>query len=478
MSDSNKIRSSLYLSTIDSLIIKITSFLSVVIFSRLLTPSELGIFAIASSVTFMATEVRMLGTNAYLVKEQNLTQAVISTCVGVSMLISWGLGLLLFFSASFISDFYTESNMTGLLKLMSIAFFFSPFTSIATAYFSKEFNYRDILIIHSTSKVSALLLSITLVLNGFGVMSLAIALLGSSVIEFALSFYFKRNKFSFLPSLKGALAIFSFGITNSMINILNRLELSISDLILGKIGTAYQVAVFSRGLGLHVFIKGILAEGVSSVALPYFSQVKKNGESLASAYTKATQKFLTFALPPIAVSALIAKELILLLFGEQWIEAIVIAECLFAWMAIKLTMNFSQMCLITLGQQKLLLYVKILTSSILVCTMFFAYRLDFSFFFISFIIAAVFEHVVTYYILIKKMKLQYWKFLKAQIIPLGITVICAFQAIIIKSTLSSFEISNLSIIPYLSLIPTWAILVRALDNELFNEFSALFKKGN
>ena len=476
MTQSNQIRSSLLLSTINSLVIKLTSFISVIIFSRLLTPEDLGIFAVASSVTFMATEVRMLGTNAYLIREKELTQSTISSCIGISLLISWLLGFILFISAKSISTFYSTPQIYPLLQLMSVAFVFSPFTSIATAYFSKAFKYEYVLIVQATSKIASLILSLILVIEGYGVLSLAIGLVVSCIIEFGLCLFLKRNQFSFLPKLSGTLKILSFGVTNSLINIINRLELNISDLILGKIGSTYQVAIFSRGLGLHVFIKGILADGVSTVALPYFSQVKNNNESLANAYNKATQKFLFVTLPPIVVSGILASELILLLFGNQWQGAIPFAEGLVIWVVIKLFMNFSQMCLISAGAQKLLLCVKIVSAAVLTIAMVVIYKIDFSFFFYAFILAASIEHLLTYYLLSKKIDLNYFSFIKAQKLPVFVTCICVIQAMAIKVSLSILEITNLSILPYLTLIPTWAFSVYRLDNTLFNDLVYFLKR--
>lgn len=469
MTQNNQIRSSLLLSTVNSLVVKLTSFISVIIFSRLLTPEDLGIFAVASSVTFMATEVRMLGTNAYLIKEKELTQSTISSCIGISVLISWSLGLTLFLSAKSISSFYSTPQIYSLLQLMSLAFVFSPFTSIATAYFSKAFRYEYVLIIQATSKIVSLILSLILVIKGYGVLSLAIGLVVSCVIEFGLCLFLKRDQFSFLPKLTGTLNILSFGVTNSLINIINRLELSVSDLILGKMGSPYQVAIFSRGLGLHVFMRGILTDGVSTVALPYFSQVKNNNESLANAYSKATQKFLFVTLPPIVVSGILASELILLLFGKQWKGAIPFAEGLVIWVVVKLFMNFSQMCLISAGAQQLLLYVKITGATVLTIAMVVIYKIDFSLFFYAFILAASVEHLLTYLLLSKKIDLNYINFIKGQKLPVFVTCVCVMQALIIKWSLLTLDITSLSILPYLTLIPTWAFSVYKLDKILFND---------
>ncbi len=68
--------------------IQIVSLFSVAILARLLTPSEVGVFAVASSLTFLASELRALGVGQYLVREEEINQQKIRSATGLMICIS------------------------------------------------------------------------------------------------------------------------------------------------------------------------------------------------------------------------------------------------------------------------------------------------------------------------------------------------------------------------------------------------------
>lgn len=68
---------------------------SSMITARLLSPDEIGTFAIASSVVMIMAEFRILGANAYLVRQSEVTTEKIRSAYGLTILVSWGLGVAL-----------------------------------------------------------------------------------------------------------------------------------------------------------------------------------------------------------------------------------------------------------------------------------------------------------------------------------------------------------------------------------------------
>lgn len=82
----------------------ILQFGASVIIARLLTPAELGIFALAMAANALLYTVRDFGIGAYLIREEHLDTYKIRTAFGLWLMLAWPVGLgLLFFSGVYCS---------------------------------------------------------------------------------------------------------------------------------------------------------------------------------------------------------------------------------------------------------------------------------------------------------------------------------------------------------------------------------------
>jgi O-antigen/teichoic acid export membrane protein len=66
----NAVRTGIIYSSLSRYGLKLIALISSVLFARLLTPVEIGTFAIASSLVMLLAEVRLLGASVYLVRER------------------------------------------------------------------------------------------------------------------------------------------------------------------------------------------------------------------------------------------------------------------------------------------------------------------------------------------------------------------------------------------------------------------------
>src|SRR5690554_7288791 len=108
----------------------IIGLISSMVIARLLTPAEIGTFGIASSIVMIMAEFRILGANTYVVREKEITSEKIRSAYGLTILISWGLGLLVALCAYPLSIFFDIEDITIIFLLLSLSFFLAPYVSI------------------------------------------------------------------------------------------------------------------------------------------------------------------------------------------------------------------------------------------------------------------------------------------------------------------------------------------------------------
>ena len=136
------VRLALLYSSLGRYFLMLIGLVSTMVVARLLTPEEIGTFAIASSVVMLMAGFRMLGANAYLVREKELTPEKIRSAYGLTILISWGLGGVVLELAYPLADYFDVAEVAVLFAILSISFIVAPYISIPDALLSREFKFR------------------------------------------------------------------------------------------------------------------------------------------------------------------------------------------------------------------------------------------------------------------------------------------------------------------------------------------------
>ncbi|WP_414828111.1 oligosaccharide flippase family protein [Alteromonas sp. H39] len=349
------IRRSFFFSSVTQYLNKLISFAFVVITARMLTPEELGLYAIASGVVIVASEFRLMGATNYLVRSEKIDKSMVCSGLGLTICICWPLALLIVFASDHVANFYDLAPLALLFKILAIPFLVAPFISISACMLTREMAFHKIMIIRLTSLIVKIVSSVYMMWLGYSYYALAWGLVIATAFEIVLYFFMRSDIVSWKPSFKGLRPIFHFGIYNTLINALHRFESVAPDIILGKFANVRDVALFSRGAGFLTFVNEMVTAGVWQVALPAMSKVKREGGDVSEGYIKASLMLGGLVLPVLGVAAYAAEPVILMIFGEQWEESVPVAQVIVGWVMFKSIHTLSTPLMITTANEKPLL---------------------------------------------------------------------------------------------------------------------------
>ena len=114
-----EMRRSLAYSAANSYVSLVLQLASTVILSRILTPVEVGIFAVAAVFSSLASNFRDFGITEYLIQHQALTTQNIRAAFGVNIVVSWLMGLLVFAGAAYAGRFYRTPGITEVMYVQA-----------------------------------------------------------------------------------------------------------------------------------------------------------------------------------------------------------------------------------------------------------------------------------------------------------------------------------------------------------------------
>lgn len=398
--------------------------LTTMIIARLLTPTEIGTFAIASAIVMVMSEFRLLGAGIYLVRERELTDDKIRSANGLTILISWGMGLMIWFIAPYVAGLYQIPSIEGIFRILSVSFFLAPAISIPSALLTREFRFQDLLVVNAITVITKLIVTVVLILLGYSFYSLAWGYTLSVVVEFCAIYVYRPKGMPWLPSFRNLRSIMKFGIYNSLAGFFRRGVVTAPDMIIGKLGTPTQVGLFSRGLGFIEFVSQSLMMGVKPVVLPYLSEVQRSGDDVNDAYIRASVMLGAILWPILAVASIVSLPSIQLFFGDQWDAAAPYATLISYWAMFRSVHWFSSDLMVARGQEKLMVVKEGLMFVFYFCGIALAYPLGLLAVAGVFVVAGLADLLGTTWLLTRFLGLRPIQMLKAWLGNALLTLVC------------------------------------------------------
>ncbi len=326
--------------------------ISTMIISRLLTPEEAGVFAVAAVFASLASTVRDFGVAEYLIQERELTAEKLRAALTVNLAISWGMGLLLFAGAPLAAGFYRSEGVAEVMRVQAFNFVLIPFGAVTMAKFRRDLDFRPIFFASVLANTTSFIVATLCAWAGLGYMSLAWSSLAGVVVTVGTSIWFRPADCPKWPGLKGVGRVIQFGKFASGIYIFGQLGKGAPEMIIGRAQDMVGVALFSRASGLVELFHRIVLRAILPVCLPYFAKSCREQGSIRQAYLLFVSYLTVIGWSFFAFVATIAFAAIRIFYGPQWTAAVPLAQILCLVGAVELIHCLSKEALIAVGDVK------------------------------------------------------------------------------------------------------------------------------
>ncbi len=345
----SKIRSSLLYSTLDSYVSVVLQLASTVVLARLLTPQETGTFAVAMVFASLASTFRDFGVTEYLIMERQLDDDKLRAAFTVNLAVSWLMATSMFLAAPSVAAFYRSEEILLVMRVLAANFVLIPFGAVAIAWFRREMSFRPIFIINVCANFVQFGVATSLALTGHGVMSLAWASLANVAASVIGSVLMRPKSFPKWPGRRGVAQVLHFGKFASGIYIFGQLGKGAPEMIIGRAQDMAAVGMFSRGAGLVEVFHRLVLRAVMPVCLPYFAQAVREESTPRRGFVRTIALLTGIGWPFLACIGLAAYAAVRLMYGDQWFDAVPLAQILCLVAAVELLYYPAKEALLSMG---------------------------------------------------------------------------------------------------------------------------------
>lgn len=304
------------------------SIVTGIILARLLMPSDFGIIGMAGIITGLAGVFQDLGFGQALVQRAELRPEHTHAAFWMTLIMGGLLYGALYLVAPWAAEYFHDERVAPVLRLTALSFLISPFGTVPRSLLQRELDFRKPFWAGLAGTITSGAVGITLALLGHSYWSLVWSMLASSVVGTVALCLVTRYTPPLVPTLRGARDLFSFGAGLTLTNIANYIATRVDYIVIGRRLDASALGLYTRAYGLIDYFSGLASSLVNPILFPAFSAMQTDRDRVESAYLRSLTVLSLVGFPLLALLVVSAPELIPLVYGEQWREAVVPTQVL------------------------------------------------------------------------------------------------------------------------------------------------------
>lgn len=306
----------------------IMQFLVLIVLARLLDPESFGIVNAALVVISLTIIFSTLGVGPALIQKDKISEEHIKTAFTTSIALGVIFALLIYIFAPTISLFFHTEKLIPVLRTLTIVFLLQGLAIVAESLIQRDLKFNIIVRIQLISYFTYGVLGVFFALLDYGVWALAIAHISQMFVKCILALYLQPHTFKlgFNRLAFKELLVFSGGY--SLAKVSGEVSLQGDNIIVGRFLGPEALGLYGRAYQLMVFPTNLFGKVMEKVLFPAMAKVQNNNKRLQYAFKQSIKLIAAFTIPISVFMFITAKDIVLFLFGSQWLEMVMTFQIL------------------------------------------------------------------------------------------------------------------------------------------------------
>lgn len=317
----SKVRSGVIWSLIQNWGSRVGGLLVFMLLARLLSPTEMGIFAAATTVIAFCALFVDSGLSEAVVQTRDISQKQISSVFVLNLLLSIAVLTAIWFSAPAIAKYLNLGELTSILRISAFTLIFNALAFSQMAVLRRGFQYKQLALITLGGTFISGMVAIGMALLGWGVWSLVAQSLIAACYT-AIALWTKPAwPLSFAFEFGSVTNLVSYGFKRLLTALMDFSNTRFIELFFAATFGAATLGLYAVGARVYQILMQILCSSILDIAHNAFSRLAHEPEKLREAYYSSLGLAAATSMPIFFLLSMISTELIVVVFGNQWKEA-------------------------------------------------------------------------------------------------------------------------------------------------------------
>ncbi len=304
-----------------TLLLRFANIAIMAVVARIVSPNELGVFALTLVAYGVVVSVAELGV-ASAIARSDLDEAKIApTVVTISVVTSLSLASIMFAFAAPLAVALGSAAAADPLRVMALCVaMIGPF-AVPGAQLQRTFRQDLIFRANIVSFIPSSAVLILIALMGDGALAFAWSrVIGQLVVGTMMWVSAPKH---YWPGFDRHVVrmLLAFGLPLAAANLLGQILLNVDYIFVGRLLTIADVGLYNLAFNISVWSTAVIGSMLNGVVLPAFSRVRRVGGDLQSALGRAVRTVALIASPIAALTFCLASPLIVTIYGAKWAAA-------------------------------------------------------------------------------------------------------------------------------------------------------------
>ncbi len=303
---------------------------STMVLARLLLPSDFGLIAMVTAIVGFVAMFKDAGLSMATVQRKDITHDQVSTLFWINVALSAAVMLVVAALAPAIAAFYSEPRLVWVTLALAGTMLFAGFTVQHQALLRRQMRFKALAVIEIVTMTVGIAVAIVMALVGFGYWSL-VGMTAAAGLANALMVWVLCDWRPGQPKRdSGVGEMLRFGGNLTGFEFINYWARNADNVLIGYAWGSAYLGLYAKAYGLLLMPVKQVNAPISSVFVPVMSRLADDPIRYERAAKRILRLMATLFPPMVALLAIFSREVISIMLGHQWLEAVDV----FRWLAL------------------------------------------------------------------------------------------------------------------------------------------------
>ena len=298
------------------------------VLARLLTPEDYGLVGMVLAVTGLAERLKMMGLSTVTVQRREIDQDQLSFLFWVNVGLGVGFAVVLGALAPLVSRFYGAPELTGITVALTVSFVLGGIAAQHVALLTRRLEFGSLAIIEVLAILFGSVAAIVAAGLGAGYWALVVFHVTQPGVRALIAWRRTRWRPKRPAWAREGWQMLSFGANLGGFELLNYFARHMDNVLIGRYLGAEPLGAYTKAYGLLLLPVQQIQGPVHRVAVPTLSRLQDDPERFRRFFLTGLRSVAFVVIPLITALAVLAEEVILILLGDQWTDAISVFQIL------------------------------------------------------------------------------------------------------------------------------------------------------
>lgn len=301
---------------------QLVTFIVSIVLARILAPEDYGTIALVTVFTAILQVFVDSGLGTALIQKKEADDLDFSSVFFFNFAVCLILYIGMFIAAPFIAEFYNDSSLTSVVRVISLTIVISGVKGIQQAYVSRNMMFKRFFFSTIGGTIFSAVFGIVLAYQGFGVWALVAQQLSNTAIDTLILWLTVKWRPKLMFSLNRLKTLLVFGWKLLVSALLDTCYNNLRNLIIGKMYSSADLAYYNQGDKFPKVIVTNINTSIDSVLLPTMSSAQDDRERVKN-MTRRAIKTSTYVMAPLMMGlAFCSVPIVHLVLTDKWLPCV------------------------------------------------------------------------------------------------------------------------------------------------------------